>query len=233
MSKIISIVEDDENIREMVRMALVSFGYQVSAFENAEEALKGVFKKMPDLVVFDVMLPGMSGIEATRKIRANPKTKDLPIIMLTAKDSEMDRVTGLDVGADDYIAKPFSVMELGARIRAVLRRAESVQPPVETVAFADISVNRQTREVTRKNKVLDVTLKEYDLLCRLIEARDRVVPREELLNTVWGFDFVGETRTLDIHIRTLRQKLGDDADDPKYIKTLRGVGYRFIGRVVE
>ena len=187
MNKAIYIVEDDENIREMIRMALTSFSYEVTAFDNAEDAL-------------------------------------------TAKGTELDKVTGLDCGADDYIAKPFGVMELGARIRALFRRAEKSEiPPSQSLVIVDLTINGQTREVSRDKKIIDLTFKEYELLWILIRERGRIVPREELLNAVWGFNFLGESRTLDIHIRTLRQKLGDDADDPKYIKTVRNVGYRFIG----
>lgn len=230
MNKTIIIVEDDENIREMVKMALTSFSYEVIAFDNAEDALTAIYKAVPDLIIFDIMLPGMSGLDATKQLRGNPKTKDLPIIMLTAKDTELDKVAGLDSGADDYIAKPFGVMELGARIRSLFRRTEINNTPLEEdVNISDLFISHKTREITQNNNPLDLTYKEYELLCVLIRERGRIVPREELLNTVWGYDFMGESRTLDIHIRTLRQKLGDDADNPKYIKTIRNVGYRFVG----
>jgi len=230
MSKTIFIVEDDENIREMVKMALTSFSYEVAAFDNAEDALAAVNEAVPDMIIFDIMLQGMSGLEATKQLRNNPKIKNLPIIMLTAKDTELDKVTGLDCGADDYIAKPFGVMELGARIRSIFRRVgKNGSQPVENIEISDLYINNNTREVTQNKKPLDLTFKEYELLCMLIRERDRIVPREELLNAIWGYDFVGESRTLDIHIRTLRQKLGDDAENPKYIKTVRNVGYRFIG----
>ncbi|MDR1413264.1 MAG: response regulator transcription factor [Actinomycetes bacterium] len=230
MNKTICIVEDDANIREMIRMALTSFSYDVTAFDNAEDALDSVFRDLPDLLIFDIMLPGMSGLEATQLIRDNPKTKDLPIILLTAKDTELDKVTGLDCGADDYIAKPFGVMELGARIRSLLRRTDTDDTHiVENLVVSDLSINYKTREVTHRDKPLDLTFKEYELLCLLVQERDRIVPREELLTTIWGFEFMGESRTLDIHVRTLRQKLGDGADEPTYIKTVRNVGYRFIG----
>jgi len=230
MSKKIFIVEDDDNIREMVKMALTSFSYEVTAFDNAEAVLEAVSQSVPDMVIFDIMLPGMSGIDATKELRNKTGTKNLPVIMLTAKDTEIDKVTGLDCGADDYIAKPFGVMELGARIRSLFRRIDKDEvQQLEDMDISDLHINNSTREVTQNNKLLDLTFKEYELLCMLIREHSRIVPREELLNTVWGFDFLGESRTLDIHVRTLRQKLGDDADDPKYIKTVRNVGYRFIG----
>jgi two-component system alkaline phosphatase synthesis response regulator PhoP len=230
MSKTIFIVEDDENIREMVKMVLTSFSYKVMAYDNAEDALVAINKSVPDMVIFDIMLSGMSGLDATKKLRNKQETKDLPIVLLTAKDTEIDKVTGLDLGADDYIAKPFGVMELGARIRSIFRRTDTNdEHSTKNITISDLHINNNTREVTQNENLLDLTFKEYELLCVLVMERDRIVPRDELLNTVWGFDFVGESRTLDIHVRTLRQKLGDDADNPKYIKTVRNVGYRFIG----
>ncbi|MCL2546952.1 MAG: response regulator transcription factor [Oscillospiraceae bacterium] len=230
MSALIYIVEDDENIREMIAMALTSFAYNVKAFDNAEDAITATQETIPDLFIFDVMLPGMSGIDATQTLRNTPQTQDVPILLLTAKSTEFDKVTGFNYGADDYVTKPFGVMELGARIRALLRRSSKALSTVTTTTVAgDLQLNHSTREVTQKNMTLTLTYKEYELLAMLVRLRDRIVPREELLNAIWGDDFFGESRTLDIHIRTLRQKLGDDADNPRYIKTHRSVGYRFIG----
>ncbi|MCL2014498.1 MAG: response regulator transcription factor [Oscillospiraceae bacterium] len=230
MNKTIYIIEDDDSIREMVRMALTSFSYDVTDFNNAGDGLAAIYENMPDMVILDIMLPGMNGLEATKELRNNPQTKALPIVLLTAKGTELDKVTGFDCGADDYIAKPFGIMELGARIRSIFRRiGKDAEPSTEKIKIADLYVNNNTREIMQNNKTLDLTFKEYELLCLLIRNCDRIVPREELLNTIWGFDFVGESRTLDIHIRNLRQKLGDDAENPKYIKTARNVGYRFIG----
>jgi len=231
MEKLIYVVEDDESIRELIRMALTSFAYQVCTFDHAEEALRAIDNQMPNLVLFDIMLPGISGIDATKRLRQNPKTKSLPIILLTAKDTEIDKVAGLDSGADDYITKPFGVMELGARVRAIFRRlpTDEIVQPTGKMITSDFTINVETREVFKNGTLIDLTFKEYELLRILIQQRNRIVSRAELLNDVWGFDFVGESRTLDIHIRTLRQKLGDHADAPKYIKTVRNVGYRFIG----
>ncbi len=230
MKKTIYIVEDDDNIRELVRLALTSFSYEAAAFDNAEDALAAVSESVPDMIIFDIMLPGMSGLEATKVLRGKPETKTLPIVMLTAKDTELDTVTGLDCGADDYIAKPFGVMELGARIRSIFRRTDTGDLPFnQDIAVSNLLIKHNTREVMQNNTPLDLTFKEYELLCMLVHERDRIVPREELINAIWGFDFIGESRTLDIHVRTLRQKLGDDADNPRYIKTIRNVGYRFIG----
>lgn len=230
-NKLIYVVEDDESIRELVQMALNSFSYRVKSFDNAEEAIEMISKQVPDLILFDIMLPGMSGLEATKLLRQGSKTKDLPILLLTAKDTEIDKVAGLDSGADDYITKPFGVMELGARIRSIFRRISSkpTSPRADQITTADFVINLETREVTKNGEAIDLTFKEYELLKILIQEKNRIVPRSELLNDIWGFEFVGESRTLDIHIRTLRQKLGDHADAPKYIKTVRNVGYRFIG----
>ncbi|MCL2088627.1 MAG: response regulator transcription factor [Oscillospiraceae bacterium] len=231
MSKRIYIIEDDENIREMVRMALTSFSYEVAAFDNAEEGLAAIYNSMPDMVIFDIMLPGMSGLDATKQLRDNPKTGRLPVILLTAKNTEIDKVAGLDCGADDYIAKPFSVMELAARIRALFRRVRKSAPqPAENIEISGLYINNNTREVTLNNIPLDLTYKEHELLSMLAKDRDRIIPREELLNRIWGYDFTGESRTLDMHIRALRHKLDDDAENSRYIKTVRNVGYRFIAK---
>jgi two-component system alkaline phosphatase synthesis response regulator PhoP len=227
--QLIYIIEDDESIRELVKMALASFSYEVFGFANAEDALTAINEKLPDLVIFDIMLPKMSGLEATKKLRQNEKTKNLPIILLTAKDTELDKVKGLDSGADDYIAKPFGIMELAARVRSVLRRAGlNSASSSNLLTCADLQINLETREVTKNNKKIELTFKEFELLAMLVRNKDRVVTREELLNSIWGFEYLGETRTLDMHIRTLRQKLEDSADNPQYIKTIRSVGYRFM-----
>ena len=231
MEKLIYVVEDDESIRELIKMALTSFSYQVEAFDNAEDCVLAVEKKIPDLLLFDIMLPGISGVEATKLLRQNPKTQHVPIILLTAKDTEVDKVVGLDSGADDYITKPFGVMELGARVRSVLRRGVQVadKEVTETIVAADLVLKLETRELLQNGVGIVLTFKEYELLLMLIREKNRILTRGELIDKVWGFDFMGESRTLDIHVRTLRQKLGDNADDPKYIKTVRNVGYRFIG----
>ena len=228
MTKRIYIVEDDDSIRQLMKMALSSFSYEVSIFSSAEEGLEAIAQSIPDMVIFDIMLPGISGLEATRKLRTQASTRFLPIVMLTAKNAEIDKVNGLDAGADDYIAKPFGIMELGARIRSIFRRIDKTIVDGDITAISDLVIDKRTREVRQEDKVVDLTFKEYELLSLLVRERGRIVPRDELLNTVWGFDFVGETRTLDTHVRTLRQKLGDDADRPRYIKTVRNVGYRFI-----
>ncbi|WP_418550690.1 response regulator transcription factor [Hungatella sp.] len=222
----IYVVEDDDNIRDLIRIALEGFGYVVSAFEMAEDALKNIEADQPDLAVFDLMLPGMDGLSAIKKIRKNDSLADMPIIILTAKDREFDKVAGLDGGADDYMTKPFGVMELAARIRSLLRRRARNQADEEILEKYGISLNKKTREVTSRGKKVELTLKEYELLLYLMENHSRVATRDELLNHIWGYDYDGETRTLDMHIRTLRQKLGEEG--AFCVRTVRGVGYRFV-----
>lgn len=219
---LIYVIEDDENIRDLVKIALEGNGYKVSAFETAEEALTAIKNCKPDLCIFDIMLPGMDGISAVKELKKHRAYSDIPIIHLTAKDSEIDKVKGLDSGADDYITKPFGILELMARIRSVLRRAGNDDNNREV--YGCIRINRDTREVFVNNEAVVLTFKEYELLKFLIDNKKRAVSRTELLNEVWGYEYIGETRTIDIHIRTIRQKLGVAG---AYIKTLRGMGYRF------
>lgn len=229
MSHLIYITEDEENIRELLRCTVESFGQDVCVFETAEEMLFAVKDRLPDLILLDIMLPGMDGIEALRKIRQNPAATGIQVILLTAKSGELDKVRGLDCGADDYVTKPFSVLELSARIRAALRRiGESLPKEKAELKGRYVTVDTRNREVSVNGIPVELTLKEFELLRILMES-ERLVTREELLNQVWGYDYVGESRTLDMHVKTLRQKLGDSAEEPKYIKTVRGVGYRFIG----
>ena len=224
--ELIYVIEDDDNIRDLIRIALEGFGYRVKAFESAEEGLAAMEREKPDLAVFDWMLPGMDGVSAIKRIRRTDT--GMPILLLTARDKELDIVIGLDGGADDYMTKPFGVLELSARIRTLLRR-RSKAPVTEDVISQDIiSVDRKTREVTVDGAKVELTLKEFELLTYLLENKARVVTREELLNHIWGYDYDGETRTLDMHIRTLRQKLGAEAG--AMVKAIRGVGYRLLKR---
>ncbi|MCI6138937.1 response regulator transcription factor [Clostridium sp.] len=221
----IYIIEDDENIRNLLKIALEGFGYEVEGFETAEEGLVRMKEEAPDLAIFDWMLPGMDGITAIRQIRQTEGAKNLPIMLLTAKEKELDKVVGLDCGADDYMVKPFGVLELSARIRSLLRRAKREENRA-ILSYQDISVNKKTREVTSSGRNTELTLKEFELLVYLLENQSRVVTRDELLNQIWGYEYDGETRTLDMHIRNLRQKLGEEGGS--CIKTVRGVGYRMI-----
>lgn len=219
MSERIFVIEDDENIREIINLALVSNGYEVVQFDNAIDALELMKKETPSLAIFDLMLPKMSGIDAIKKIRET--NNELPILILSAKDREIDKVNGLDSGSDDYMTKPFGILELQARVRSLLRR----QVTSDVIKTKHLVVDKQTRMIKMDGKKLELTNKEYQLLVYLMDNKHRVVEREELLNEIWGYDFIGESRALDVHIRALRSKLNDDGH--KYIKTIRSVGYRF------
>lgn len=221
----IYIIEDDENIRNLLKIALEGFGYEPEVFEAAEEALARMKEEKPDLAIFDWMLPGMDGTQAIKQIRMTDGLTDLPIMLLTAKEKELDKVVGLDCGADDYMVKPFGVLELSARIRSLLRRSKR-EKGRDLLTYQGISVERKTREVTSSGRICELTLKEFELLVYLLENQARVVTRDELLNRIWGYEYDGETRTLDMHIRTLRQKLGEEGGS--CIRTVRGVGYRII-----
>lgn len=230
--ELIYVIEDDENIRELIRAALASYGYQVEAFEAAEPALQNIVNDRPSLAIFDLMLPGMDGLEAIEEIRKNPQVCNMPIIVLTAKDKEFDKVIGLDRGADDYMTKPFSVLELAARVRSQLRRESAKEQQTSgSLKEGNLLICPETREVFINGNLIHLTLKEYELLKYLVENKTRVVTREQILNQIWGYEYEGESRTLDMHIRSLRQKLGDDGAE--MIKTVRGVGYRFYSQEKE
>jgi len=223
MNESIYVVEDDENIQEIVKLSLESNGYQVKLYDNAIDAVIDIKESAPDLAIFDVMLPQMDGITAIKKIRET--NTYMPILILSAKDTEIDKIHGLDSGCDDYMTKPFGVLELCARVRTLLRR---VQPKNKMIRTPSLMIDKSLHTIKHHGQVLDLTHKEYQLLLYLIENRERVVEREELLNNIWGYDFMGESRALDVHIRSLRKKLNDDGE--KYIKTIRSVGYRFVER---
>ena len=222
----IFVIEDDENIRELIKIALEGYGYKVFVYETAEHALECILDERPDLAIFDLMLPGMDGLSAIKIIREQKEISFMPIIVLTAKDKEYDKVVGLDGGADDYITKPFGILELAARIRSLLRRTvEKSTEHSERMELGSLRIDTATREVKMDENEIILTFKEYELLMYLVKNRIRAVPREELLDELWGYNAEIETRTLDIHIKTLRQKLGEEGS--KYIKTVRSVGYRF------
>ncbi|MDD2980200.1 MAG: response regulator transcription factor [Hespellia sp.] len=215
-------VEDDDNIRELVVYTLETTGLGAKGFPDGRSFMEALAFETPDLVLMDIMLPGEDGIALLKRIKNSAKTKDIPVIMVTAKGAEYDKVVGLDAGADDYVTKPFGMMELVSRIKAVLRRCRTVNPE-EQVAAGAIAINRKKHEVTVAGESVALTLKEFELLDRLMSHRNIVLTRNQLLAEIWGYDFDGETRTVDVHIRTLRQKLGDYGD---MIETVRGVGYR-------
>ena len=217
-------VEDDENIRELVRYALCSQKFQAEAFPDGPSFWKAMEEKKPDLVLLDIMLPGESGLDILKKLRGQPATAGLPIIMLTARTSEYDVVTGLDAGADDYISKPFGIMELLSRVKAVLRRGGLQNPQSQDLLVCgDITMALKKHQVTTSGKPCVLTVKEFDLLHYLMANMGIVLSRDQIMEAVWDFSYAGESRTIDMHIRSLRQKLGPAG---KVIQTVRGVGYR-------
>lgn len=217
---LIYIVEDDESIREIETIALKNSNYIVSAFENAKEFYKKLDELVPDLILLDVMLPDESGYDIVRKLRKRPATQDIPVIMVTAKTTEMDMIKGFDGGADDYIKKPFSIMELITRVKALLRRTAKEEPKL--LKLDDLVIDHERHVVTVNNEPVDLTYKEYELLRLLMGSQGIVMTREVIMRSVWDTDFEGETRTVDMHIKTLRHKLGDYGSR---IKTVRNVGY--------
>lgn len=217
-------VEDDSNIRELVVYTLESTGLKARGFEEGSSFLEALALETPELILLDIMLPGEDGMELLKRLKASPKTREIPVIMVTAKGAEYDKVMGLDAGADDYVTKPFGMMELVSRIKAVLRRSRKENPQNEdTLVLGEIEVNTKKHEVTASGEVVNLTLKEYELLKRLMKNSNIVLTRDQLLEDIWGYDFDGETRTVDVHVRTLRQKLGAAGER---IETVRGVGYR-------
>ena len=220
----IYMLEDDGGIRDFVLYALNNSGLDAVGFELPSEFFAALSDNIPDLLLLDVMLPEEDGISILKKLRSAPETERLPIILLTAKGTEFDKVLGLDSGADDYISKPFGTMELISRIKALLRRSAPIsQPSSDTISTGGLTIKQDMHEVTADGKKVVLTLKEYDLLCLLMKNKGKVFTRDELLNRIWGYDFSGDSRTVDVHIRTLRSKLGICGE---LIETIRGVGYK-------
>ncbi|NLN41752.1 MAG: response regulator transcription factor [Clostridiales bacterium] len=216
-------VEDDENIRELIVYALRSSGFEAVGFEDGNEFSNALSVSTPDLILLDIMLPGEDGLQILERIRKNPKTKDIPIIIISAKTSEFDKVKGLDLGADDYITKPFGVMELISRVRALFRRTASLTPSTTDISYKDIVLDYEKRIVKVNGEPVRLTYKEFELLYYLLNNQGIVLTRNSIMNHVWGYDFEGESRTVDVHIRSLRQKLGKSG---RIIKTVRNVGYK-------
>lgn len=214
-------VEDDGNIRDLVVYTLETGGFEAKGFPEARSFFESLEKEQPTLILLDIMLSGMDGVTILRRLKASESTRNIPVIMLTAKSSELDKVKGLDLGADDYITKPFGVLELISRVKSVLRRVQPSQTDTFSAGHVILSVDKH--KVTVSGEEIKLTLKEFELLHYLLANAGMVLTREKLLEKIWGYDFEGETRTVDVHIRTLRQKLGSDGD---LIETVRGVGYR-------
>lgn len=220
---LIYIVEDDSDIRELETYALKNSGYDIQSFCESTSFFKACVSKIPDLVILDVMLPDFDGLSVLKKLREDTTTKSVPVIMVTAKGSEMDKVKGFDLGADDYITKPFSVLELISRVRAIIRRCSSSDIKSDILTLGGITVDDSKHIVTCNGEVCTLTFKEYELLKYLIKNKGMALSRETIIINVWGYDFEGESRTVDMHITTLRQKLGDYGN---LIKTVRNVGYK-------
>lgn len=218
-------VEDDNNIRDLVVYTLEQSGFEAKGFKSSTEFHDASDKQIPDLILLDIMLPGDDGLSILKSLKASKKTAEIPVIMVTAKSTEFDKIIGLDSGADDYIVKPFGVMELVARVRALMRRTNRISTS-EIIEEGDLVVDREKRKVTICDKEIILTLKEFELLYLLMKNRGIALTRERILESVWDYSYDGGTRTVDVHITALRQKLGEYGD---LIETLRGVGYRFGG----
>lgn len=221
MSKVFCI-EDDSNIRELIGYTLTSSGFEVETFENCAAFYKQLEEKLPDIVLLDIMLPDKDGMEILKELRSNSRTKSLPVILLTAKSGQLDKIKGLDGGADDYITKPFDILELVSRINAVLRRSGK-NDEEQILVYKELTINNKSRKITADDKEIVLTYKEFELLHYLVANRGIVLSRYKIMNEIWGTDFEGETRTVDVHIRTLRQKLGKYGE---YVETVRNVGYK-------
>lgn len=223
----ILVVDDEQHILELLEFNLKQEGFKVVQAMTGEEALELCKKESFSLVLLDIMLPGIGGLDVCKKLKMNPQTANIPVLMLTARGEEFDKVLGLELGADDYVTKPFGVRELMARVKALLRRSSS-QAPAETgdiISSGGVVLDCERYIATRDGRKLDLTIKEFDLLRLLVQNKGKVVTREMILDRVWGYEYIGETRTVDVHIRHIRQKLEDDGT---LIETLRGAGYRLV-----
>lgn len=223
----ILIVDDEDHIVELLSYNLNNSGYRVISTNNGIDAVEIAKKEEPKLILLDLMIPGIDGLDVCKALRGDSVTKNIAIIMLTAKSEELDKILGLELGADDYITKPFSIRELLARIKAVLRRGNSKDKIQNNFDLGDICINFERREVIVKGNKIDLTLKEFELLEILVKNQGKILTRETLLDKIWGYEYIGETRTVDVHIRYLRKKIEVDDKNPKFIETIRGVGYRF------
>lgn len=229
--KMILTIDDEEHILDLLEYNLEKGGYGVLRADTGEKGLAILKNMQVDLVLLDYMLPGIDGMEVLKTIRSDKDLEMLPVIMLTAKGEEIDRVLGLEMGADDYISKPFSLRELLARVKALLRRSslEKIESqPEEKILIGDLMINNTAREVTVCGQSVTLSLKEFELLYLMASHRNRVFTREQLLELVWGYEYSGETRTVDVHIRNVRKKIEHDPEQPQYIQTVRGMGYKFV-----
>ena len=229
MLKRILVVDDEPDLVDLVCFNLTEAGYQADSALSGREAMERLERSRPDLLILDLMLPDVEGTEICRRVRAEPRLRALPVLMLTARSEEVDRIVGFEVGADDYLTKPFSFLELMARIEAVLRRCSGYGDEVETYRFGDVEVDFAKSEASKGNGTLSLSPREFKLLRFMIEHRGEVLPRERLLDAVWGYENVPFTRTVDMHIAKLRKKIEDRPQDPSFIVTVHRVGYKFTG----
>lgn len=227
------VIDDQENIIEFIKLGLKYEGYHVESAIDGPQGLEAAQRLVPDVIILDVMLPGIDGLEVCRRLRANPVTQDIPIMILTAKEEVRDRIAGLDMGADDYLTKPFSFDELVARIRAILRRQSRSEElhavHSQILRFGDLQLNTSTREVLRGERPIELTATEYNLLHLFMSHPRQVLDRQTILNRVWGYDFLGETNIIEVYVRYLREKIEDSPSSPRLIQTVRGVGYVLKG----
>ena len=224
----ILIVDDEEHIVELLDFNLKNTGYETFIAVDGIEAVKIAKEEKPNLILLDLMIPGMDGFDVCKEIKKDKDMKNTSIIMLTAKGEELDKILGLELGADDYMTKPFSVRELLARVKAVLRRTSTFNEEENDVYESkSLKIDFERHEVNINEKKVDLTLKEFELLKILIKNKGKILKREMLLDKIWGYEYIGETRTVDVHIRYLRKKIEEDDKNPKFIETIRGVGYRF------
>ncbi|GER87560.1 DNA-binding response regulator [Dictyobacter vulcani] len=232
------VVDDEDNIIELIRLGLRYEGFQVEVASDGEQGIALAQRIDPDLVILDVMMPGIDGLEVCRRLRSNPTTRDIPVLMLTAKDEVGDRIRGLQTGADDYLTKPFDFYELLERIKAILRRQNrskssqsetSGEDAAQLLQFGDLRMNTATREVTRSGRQIELTATEYNLLHLFMSHPRQVLDRQTILNRVWGYDFLGETNIIEVYVRYLREKIEDSPSSPRLIVTVRGVGYVLKG----
>lgn len=225
--ELIMVIDDAVHILELVKYNLEREGYRVITCETGEEGLKEIERELPDLVILDLMLPGMDGLEICKIIRKETATMHLPVLMLTAKGEEIDKVLGLETGADDYLTKPFGIRELIARIKALLRRSYTTADKPELIRAGSLTMDIEAYRVYKGQQEIELTSMEYELLKVLVLNRGKILTRDYLLDKVWGYDYFGDTRTVDVHIRHLRKKIEDDDKSPKFIQTARGIGYSF------
>lgn len=229
-TELIYVVDDEPNIRKLAALALKEYGFETQEFSGGDELLKAIQRRVPDAIILDWVMPAPDGLSICGRLKLDKETRTIPIILLTARNDEVDCVLGLEMGADDYVTKPFSLKELCARVKAVLRRKEYsnvVNPNNDIITCGEITVNLARRTVIKNGKLIDLTMKEFDLLTSLMLSKGRVLNRDQLMEKVWDVEFCGDARTVDVHIRYLRQKIEDESENPRYILTVRGVGYRF------